>query len=128
MHNKNAARRLRTVMLCVALASQATVLLNVGQAAASEEEARAQQARASKCAQPYPLEAQRSGVTGTTKVRISVDAEGNAIDVVVINSSGSSREHRQLDRAAVALFKCIGRYKKTGEPYAFESAYAWKLE
>ncbi len=114
-------------MLCVTAVFQATVLLNVGQAAASEEEAKAQQARESKCAQPYPLEAQRSGATGTTRVRTYVDADGNAIDVVVISSAGSSREHRQLDRAAVALFKCIGRYRKTGEPYSFESEYVWKL-
>jgi TonB family protein len=98
------------------------------QAAPTEDELKAQQARASKCAQSYPLEAQRSGVTGKTKVRISVDSEGNAVDVVVINSSGSSREHRQLDRAALAFFRCMSPYKKEGKPREFESEYVWRLE
>jgi TonB family protein len=100
----------------------------IGQASTSQDEADRQTERAKKCAQDYPEEARRNGKTGTTKVRISVDAEGNATDVVVAGNSGWSKEHRQLDRAAVALFKCIAQYRKTGAPYSFEAEYVWRLD
>ena len=115
-------------MLCGVATAHLFVLLNVGQVAASEDEARRQQERASKCAQDYPEQARRLGRTGVTKVRISVDAVGNVLDVVVPRSSGQSKEHRQLDRTAVALFKCIGSYRNTGVPHSFDAEYVWRLD
>jgi TonB family protein len=119
---------IRMTALFALAASYLAVFPRTGLAAASDEEIKKQDARLSQCAQDYPEQARRQGRTGTTRVQISVDAEGNAIDVIVLKNSGSSKEHRQLDRAAVTLFKCMSPYKKTGQAYAFESEYVWRLD
>jgi len=62
----------------------------------------------SACDKPeYPISAARSEATGTTRIRFTVDATGRASQATVERSSGSTREHKLLDRTAVeALSKC----------------------
>jgi periplasmic protein TonB len=56
---------------------------------------------------PYPDAAARAGATGITKIRFTVDAVGSVASASVDRSSGATREHRLLDKAAVAaLSKC----------------------
>lgn len=62
----------------------------------------------STCEKPeYPAAALRAEATGTTKIRFTVDAAGKVAKAEIERPSGSSREHRLLDRTAVeALSKC----------------------
>jgi periplasmic protein TonB len=86
------------------------------------------------CTKPeYPAQAARSQAVGTTVIAFAIDAEGNVGKADVTRSSGSSREHRLLDRAAVdALSKC--RFKpgtdEAGKPVGATAKveYVWNLE
>lgn len=88
----------------------------------------------SNCEKPeYPAAARRSEATGVTRVRFSIDETGHVVKAEVTGSSGSSREHRQLDKVAVeALSQC--RFKpgmdENGKPVgAFSNVeYVWKLD
>ncbi len=96
--------------------------------------ARAAQIDFSNCEKPeYPAAARRSEATGVTRVRFSIDETGHVVKAEVTGSSGSSREHRQLDKVAVeALSQC--RFKpgadENGKPVgAFSNVeYVWKLD
>jgi protein TonB len=59
---------------------------------------------ASSCQPVYPAAAMRAGATGTTAVRLSVTAAGKILQADVTHSSGPTREHRLLDRAALQAF------------------------
>jgi len=64
-------------------------------------------AGAAQCRPDYPAAAQRTGATGVTRIRFSVDASGRIAGSQILRSSGSSREHRMMDRAAAeALAQC----------------------
>ena len=64
-------------------------------------------AGASRCRPEYPAVAQRAGATGTTLIRFSVDATGRISGSQILQSSGSSRENRLMDKAAAeALAQC----------------------
>jgi protein TonB len=81
----------------------------------------------------YPAAAVRAEATGTTRVRFTVDATGKLSNAEVVKPAGSSREHRQLDRVALAkLSECTFRpgNDETGKPVGgtFEVEYVWKLE
>ena len=86
------------------------------------------------CDKPeYPAAALRADATGTTKIRFTVDATGVVSKAEVERPSGSSREHRLLDRTAVdALSKC--RFKPgiddKGKPVGGTTLvdYVWKTE
>ncbi|WP_374562765.1 energy transducer TonB [Ideonella sp.] len=86
------------------------------------------------CEKPeYPAAARRAEATGVTRVRFSIDETGHVVKAEVTGSSGSSREHRQLDKVAVeALSQC--RFKpgmdENGKPVgAFSNVeYVWKLD
>ncbi len=90
----------------------------------------------STCEKPsYPPAAARAEAKGTTKIRFTVDASGHvdASKTTIERSSGMSREHKLLDRAAVeALSKC--RFKPgtdaEGRPVGGYSIvdYVWNLE
>lgn len=82
----------------------------------------------------YPAAARRSEATGTTKVRFNVGPDGKLSGPPeVVRSAGPTREHKMLDRVAVAkLGECsftAGR-DETGKPMggSFEVDYVWKLE
>ena len=96
--------------------------------------AKAAQIDFSNCEKPeYPAAARRSEATGVTRVRFSIDETGHVVKAEVTGTSGSSREHRQLDKVAVeALSQC--RFKpgtdENGKPVgAFSNVeYVWKLD
>jgi len=64
-------------------------------------------AGAAQCRPEYPAAAQRAGITGTSRIRFSVDASGRVTGSQILQSSGSTRENRLLDKAAAqALAQC----------------------
>ncbi len=60
------------------------------------------------CAKPeYPVAARRAQAEGVSRIRFSVDADGRVSKADIERPSGTSREHRLLDRTAVeALSGC----------------------
>jgi protein TonB len=86
------------------------------------------------CARPdYPAAARRANVEGITRIRFTIDASGAVVKAEVERASGTSREHRLLDRTAVeALSAC--RFQpgadEDGRPVGATSVveYAWRLE
>ena len=85
------------------------------------------------CKPDYPAAALKDDATGTTKIRFTVDATGKVSKAEVERSSGSSREHRLLDRTAVdALSKCPFRAgtDETGKPVGAVAVvdYVWRTE
>lgn len=96
--------------------------------------ARAAQIDVGSCDKPeYPPKARQTEATGVTKIRFSIDESGQVIKAEITKSSGSSREHRLLDKAAVdALSACRFRpgTDENGKPVgAFSNVeYAWSLE
>jgi len=86
------------------------------------------------CARPeYPDAAARAETVGTTKILFAVDAGGGVSRADIERPSGPTREHRLLDRAAVAaLSKC--RFSPgtddNGAPVGGFAVvdYVWKLD
>jgi protein TonB len=81
----------------------------------------------------YPPAALRAEATGTTRVRFEVDSSGKLSKSDVVKPSGTSREHRLLDRVALAkLSECTFRAgnDETGKAVGgvFEVEYVWKIE
>lgn len=89
-------------------------------------------AGAAQCRPGYPAAAQRVGATGVTRIRFSVDANGRIAGSRILQSSGPSREHRLMDRAAAeALAQCpvqVGT-DETGHPVGTTTdvEYVWTL-
>ena len=84
-------------------------------------------------ADDYPAAARRAEATGSTRVRFTVGADGKLAGADVLKSSGSSREHKMMDRVAVTkLSECTFRPgqdengKAIGGTYEVE--YVWKLD
>ena len=80
----------------------------------------------------YPAAAQRSEATGTTRIKFTVDAAGKLSSAEVVRSAGSTREHKMLDRVALAkLSDCSFKAgaDETGRAVgaSFEVEYVWKL-
>jgi len=64
-------------------------------------------AGAAQCRPVYPAAAQRAGAQGTSRIRFTVDAVGHVVGAQILQSSGSTREHRMMDKAAAeALAQC----------------------
>jgi len=81
----------------------------------------------------YPAAALRAEATGTTKIRFTVGADGRMTGSDVVRSSGPSREHKQMDRVALAkLSGCTFKAgaDENGNPVgaSFDVDYVWKLE
>jgi len=56
---------------------------------------------------PYPAAAIKADATGLTRIRFTIDPTGRMVKAEIEKPSGSSREHRLMDRAAVeALGQC----------------------
>lgn len=89
-------------------------------------------AGAVQCRPEYPGAAQRAGATGITRIRFSVDATGRIAGSQILQSSGPSREHRLMDRAAAeALAQCpvhVGT-DEAGRPVGTTTdvEYVWTL-
>ena len=89
-------------------------------------------AGAKECRPEYPAVAQRLGVTGTSRIRFSVDAGGHILGAQILQSSGPSRENRLLDQAAAAaLAKCpvtLGNDDQgRAVPFTTDIDYVWTM-
>ena len=85
------------------------------------------------CKPEFPPAALRAQVSGVSRIRFTVDANGKVTAADVVGSSGPTREHRLLDNAAKsALATCPftagvdANGTKIGTQV--EVSYAWKLE
>ena len=85
------------------------------------------------CKPEFPPAALRAQVSGVSRIRFTVDANGKVTSADVVGSSGPTREHRLLDNAAKsALATCPftagvdANGTKIGTQV--EVSYAWKLE
>ena len=59
------------------------------------------------CRPRYPHVAEREGVTGITKLRITIDAGGHVTGATLLAASGGLRQNRNMDQAAIeALSEC----------------------
>ena len=82
----------------------------------------------------YPRAARSAESTGTTTIRFNVGADGKLAGTPeVVRSSGPTREHKLLDRVAVAkLAECAFRagVDENGRPVGatFNVEYVWKLD
>jgi protein TonB len=82
----------------------------------------------------YPRAARNAEATGTTTVRFNVGPDGKlAGPPEVLKSSGTTREHKQMDRVAVTkLGECTFRAgaDENGRPVgaSFTVDYVWKLD
>ena len=85
------------------------------------------------CDKPeYTAAARRAETQGTVVVAFTMDVSGQITEAHVERSSGSSREHKQLDRATVdAVLACKGKPGSVdGKPekLAGRVEYVWKIE
>ena len=89
-------------------------------------------AGAAQCRPEYPAAAARAGVTGTTRIRFSVDAMGRIAGSQILQPSGATRENRMMDKAAAeALAQCpvqVGT-DELGRPMGTTTdvTYVWSL-
>lgn len=85
-----------------------------------------------QCRPVYPHVAEREGVTGITKVRITIDATGHVSGAQLLEPSGKLRENRNMDQAAIeALSSCpaTAGADETGRPVggAIDINYKWSI-
>ena len=75
----------------------------------------------------YPPSALRSGIEGTVVLVISIDAQGNVLDIEVEQSS----RNRDLDRAAIAAARkwAFNPQIENGQPVAstYSQSVRWQL-
>lgn len=96
--------------------------------------ARPAQLNVANCEKPeYPAKARSQEVSGSTHIRFTVDETGHVTKAEIVKPSGSSREHRMLDKAAVdALSICPFKpgVDDSGKPVGGQTTviYDWKLE
>ncbi len=89
-------------------------------------------AGAASCRPAYPAAAQRAGATGVSRIRFTVDALGRIASAQILQSSGPTREHRLMDKAAAeALAQCpvaVGT-DEAGRPVGgtADVDYVWSL-
>lgn len=81
----------------------------------------------------YPAAAQRAEATGTTSIRFTVGADGKLSKAEIVRSAGATREHKLLDRLALAkLSQCsfTAGTDENGRPVgaSFDVEYVWKLD
>jgi periplasmic protein TonB len=86
------------------------------------------------CEKPaYPAAAARAEATGVVRIKVTVGADGHATATEITRSSGNSREHKLLDRAAEAAIRNTCKFKPgtvdgKPEPLTTFVEYAWRLE
>ena len=84
------------------------------------------------CEKPsYPRNARRSSAEGDTVISYTMDTSGAISDAKIERPSGMTREHRELDRAALeAVLACKGVPGSLGgkpEKLSGTITYGWKL-
>jgi protein TonB len=88
----------------------------------------------SDCEKPaYPSAAARAEIQGEVRIRVAVGADGRVTGTEVVRSSGPSREHKMLDRAAEAVIRSSCKFRAgtvDGKPEALTTdvVYVWKLD
>jgi len=86
------------------------------------------------CTKPgYPPAAARAEVTGVVRIKVTVGVDGRATSTEIAKSSGPSREHKLLDRAAEAAIRDTCKFKPgtvdgKPEPLTTFVEYDWKLQ
>jgi len=82
---------------------------------------------------PYPPAAARAEATGVVRVKVTVGIDGRVTATEIAKSSGPTREHKLLDRAAEAAIRDTCKFKPgtvDGKPQTLTTTveYVWKLE
>ena len=86
------------------------------------------------CEKPaYPPAAARAEAVGVVRIKVTVGVDGKATATEIAKSSGPSREHKLLDRAAEAAIKNTCKFKPgtvdgKPEPLTTFVEYDWKLQ
>lgn len=86
------------------------------------------------CTKPsYPPAAARAEATGVVRIKVTVGIDGHATATEIAKSSGPSREHKLLDRAAEAAIRDTCKFKPgtvdgKPEPLTTFVEYDWKLQ
>jgi protein TonB len=86
------------------------------------------------CEKPaYPAAAARAEATGVVRIKVTVGTDGRATATEIARSSGNSREHKLLDRAAETAIRSTCKFKPgtvDGKPESLTTfvEYAWRLE
>ena len=80
----------------------------------------------------YPVAAKRAKASGDTRVQVQVDKRGHITDVRLLQSSGPTREHRELDRAATEAFATCrvvlpSASNWQAQPSEIVAVYPWRL-
>lgn len=120
-------------MLCKTFGTTSTLLL-AGMVAACSTPAPTQprsiSVNAGGCSQPpYPEEARRSAVTGTTTLEFEVNAAGRVTRIAIIGTSGQSPGHKILDGLALeTLNKCAFPPAPGFLPATSRISYVWRLQ
>ncbi|HEY6512312.1 MAG TPA: energy transducer TonB [Burkholderiaceae bacterium] len=89
---------------------------------------------AKDCTKPaYPSAAARAEATGISVIKVTVGVDGRPTATELAKSSGPSREHKQLDRAAEAAIRDTCKFKPgtvdgKPQPLTISVSYVWKLE
>ncbi len=81
----------------------------------------------------YPPAAARAEATGVVRIKVTVGIDGRATATEIAKSSGPSREHKLLDRAAEAAIRDTCKFKPgtvdgKPEPLTTFVEYDWKLQ
>ena len=82
------------------------------------------------CPKPeYPTAALRSGAMGTSRVRLTIAADGSVSDARLVGASGPTREHALLDSLAVASFRAC-RYPADADHPTRRAVldYVWRID
>jgi len=86
------------------------------------------------CKKPnYPPAAARAEAQGVVRIKVTVGIDGHATATEITKSSGPSREHKLLDRAAEAAIRDTCKFKPgtvdgKPEPLTTFVEYDWKLQ
>jgi protein TonB len=86
------------------------------------------------CERPsYPPAAARAQVSGEVRIKVTVGTDGRATATEIEKSSGPTREHRLLDRAAESAIRSTckftpGTVDGKPEPLTTTVIYVWKLD
>jgi periplasmic protein TonB len=79
-------------------------------------------------ARDYPLAARRAVATGTTTLEVTVEPSGKVRVANVVQSAGSTPEHKLLDALALEVVQCPGVYQASSDGLTHQRSYVWKLQ